>query len=357
MKSAKKTLSLILALCLILSMFVGCGSTTENPNSTDSEVTDTTTEQTWEFTMAHHHAVGSLTDQYCNDFVAAVAEKTGGKVKITVYPGAQLGTEQEAADGILLGTQQFTVVSPGSYVDNVPGFGIETLPFMARGWEELWYVFNEGGVGEALDKNLNAAGGKVLGWLPTGGRHMIFVDKNVTSYKDIAGLNMRCPESTIFSGMMRALGASPTPITWSDCYSALQTKVVDGMETPIASMVDMNFAEVSKYCLLTNHMWSVLSLVVNYDIWNSLPADVQDQISEAADEVTVKNYAVQQEAEVSGKQKCLDMGIVFNEMNPDEAAELPGVFDEMKAEWVKGLDGRQEIYDLFNAARDAFAKK
>lgn len=258
-----------------------------------------------------------------------------------------------------MGTQQLGAITAGGcYVDTVAGFGIETLPFMAADWDELWYIFNEAGIGDALNERLIEKGARILGWCPFGGRHMIFVDKNVTSYKQIAGLNMRCPESTLYTEMFKALGASPTPITWSDCYTALQTKVVDGMETPLSSMVDMNFDEVSKYCLMTNHMWTTFTLAINEDLFESLPEDIQNSIIEAGQEATENCYAAQQEAEAAAIKTCEEKGITFNHLSDEEAAELPSVFDQMKSDWLNGMDGRQEIYDMFQQARaDYEAKK
>lgn len=344
----KRFLALLLVVVMALSL-CACGTQSADSTAADGE-------ETYNFTLAHHHTVGSLTDQYCNDFAALVNEKTDGRVTITVYPGAQLGTEQEVADGLITGAQQFgAITSGGCYCDTVGGFGVETLPFMASDWDELWYIFNEAGVGDALNENLIESGARVLGWCPFGGRHMIFVDKNITSYKDIAGLNMRCPESSLYTGMFEALGASPTPITWSDCYTALQTKVVDGMETPLSSMVDMNFGEVTKYCLMTNHMWTCFSIAVNEELFSGLPEDIQEAIIEAGKEATENNYALQQQAEQDAIAACEEQGVVFNQLSEEEAAELPSLFDDMKAEWLQAMDGRQEIYDLFQAAREAYA--
>ncbi len=344
MRKLRRVLYFCLALCLVAGLFVGAGST-------KAQAADTIN-----LTMAHHHAVGSLTDDYCNDFAKLVSEKTDGKVVVTVYPGAQLGTEQEVADGLLMGTQQLGAITAGGcYVDTVPGFGVETLPFMAADWDELWYIFNESGVGDALNERLIDKGARILGWCPFGGRHMIFVSKNVTSYKEIAGLNMRCPESTLYTEMFRALGASPTPITWSDCYTALQTKVVDGMETPMSSMVDMNFAEVSKYCLMTNHMWTCFTLAVNEALFESLPEEYQNALVEAGKEATVNCYAKQRDAETAAIAACEEKGITFNHLSEEEQEELPGIFDQMKADWLTKVDGRQEIYDLFQQAREDFA--
>lgn len=354
MKTVKRWTALLLSVCTLLALLTGC--------SKDSGVSDpgddaNKPDQTYTFTLGHHQTVNSLVDQYCNEVARLVKEKTDGQVELVVYPGAQLGTEQEASDGILLGTQDFTCIAANTYVDKAAGFGVEILPFMASSADELWYIYNETDMAAVLNEKLVPLGGRVLSWLPIGGRHMIFTDKEVLSYKDIAGLSMRCPENTIFTGMFKALGASPTPITWSDCYTALQTNVVDGMETPLSSMIDMNFADVTDYCLLTNHMWAMTNLVVNEKVWQSIPENLRSAMEEAITEATEANYALELQAEKDAIAACEEKGVVFHELSAEEAAELPAVFDAMKAEWVAAMDGRQEIYDKYMAARVQFASK
>lgn len=236
----KLTAVLLTALALILCL-TGCGGkqTEKDPANGASGTAK------YSFSLAHHHAVDSITDHLCTTFAKLVSEKTNGAVEITTYPSGQLGTEQEVADGLLAGTQEFgTVTAAVCYVDSVDGFGVDTLPFIFSSWDEINYAFNEASesLGGALNEKLKDAGARVLGWVPCGGRQMIFVDKDITSYKQIKGLTMRSPESTLYTQMFKSLGASPVPITWSECYSAMQTKVADGMETPISSIRDMNFS-------------------------------------------------------------------------------------------------------------------
>ena len=187
----KLTAVLLGALALILCL-TGCGSkqTEKDPANGTSGTAK------YSFTLAHHHAVDSITDHLCTNFAKLVSEKTNGAVEITTFASGQLGTEQEVADGLLAGTQQFgTVTAAVCYVDSVDGFGVDTLPFIFSSWDEINYVFNEASesLGGALNEKLKDAGARVLGWVPCGGRQMIFVDKDITSYKQIKGLTMRSP--------------------------------------------------------------------------------------------------------------------------------------------------------------------
>lgn len=193
----KLTAVLLIALALTLCL-TGCGGE-KKQNESGNGAGGTAK---YSFTLAHHHAVDSITDHLCTNFAKLVSEKTNGAVEITTFASGQLGTEQEVADGLLAGTQQFGAVTAAvCYVDSVDGFGVDTLPFIFSSWDEINYVFNEASesLGGALNEKLKDAGARVLGWVPCGGRQMIFVDKDITSYKQIKGLTMRSPESTLYT--------------------------------------------------------------------------------------------------------------------------------------------------------------
>ena len=174
----KLTAVLLIALALTLCL-TGCGGE-KKQNESGNGAGGTAK---YSFTLAHHHAVDSITDHLCTNFAKLVSEKTNGAVEITTFASGQLGTEQEVADGLLAGTQQFgTVTAAVCYVDSVDGFGVDTLPFIFSSWDEINYVFNEASesLGGALNEKLKDAGARVLGWIPCGGRQMIFVDKDIT---------------------------------------------------------------------------------------------------------------------------------------------------------------------------------
>lgn len=350
----------LLTLLLALGL-AGCGSSQSEGAPADSKAGgDSAGAQQYTFSLAHHHAVDSVTDHLCNDFARLVSEKTNGAVEITVYPSAQLGSEQEVADGLLVGTQQFgAITAAGTYVDNVDGFGADTLPFMFTDWDEINYAFNEASepVGAALNEKLLEHGARILCWVPCGGRQMIFVDKNVTSYKQMNGMTMRSPESTLYTDMFKALGAAPTPITWSECYTAMQTKVAEGMETPISPIKDMNFCEVTRYGLLTNHMWSTLTLAVSSSVYDALPEEYQRAVDEAALEAGNLAFEEGKASEAEDLAYCEEKGMVFNELPEGEAEELAALMGEMKERWLEGHPGRQEIYDLCLKATEEYTAR
>lgn len=285
--------------------------------------------------LGHHHTVGGLVDILSHKFKELAGEKSNGLLQIDIYPGAQLGQEKEACEGVLMGTLQITGVSPSFYSETADGFGIDVLPFLYSTFEQANQIFNESSVGKELDRRLLEKGGRILGWMAVGPRDMLFVKKEVKTLEEFKGLKMRSPESEIWIEMFRGLGARPTPITWGECYTALQTGVVDGMESPPTGTIDMKFYEVTKYCLLTHHMFADMILVINEKLFQELPEDMQKVVIEAGKEAI--DYANQ--LAIKYHEDAMDFlkeeGMKFNELADEELSRFKEAMIPMVDKWAK----------------------
>ncbi len=285
--------------------------------------------------LGHHHSVGGQVDNLCNKFKELAEEKSNGRLEITVFPGAQLGQEKEALEGVLMGTLQLTVVTSSFFANISDGFGLDALPFMFNGFEQIDEVFNHSDVGKELEKNLIEKGGRILGWFTPGSRNMLLVEKGVKTLEEMKGLKMRSPENDIWIEMFRSLGCRPTPITWGEAYTALQTGVVDGMESPIAMTIDMKFYEVAKYCILTNHMWGVMNLIINDKVFERLPKDMQEVVISAGKEAVY--YANQQsiKEQKEATEWLKNYGMQFIEISEEEQKKFKEAVVPMIDKWAK----------------------
>ena len=204
--------------------------------------------------------------------------------------------------------------------------------------------------GEQMNKRLSAVGSnvKILSWHQIGFRSMLFVKKRVKSLEDMKGLKMRSPESWVFIWMFRALGAKPTPITWGEVYPALQTGVVDGMETPYQSAIDMKFAEVAKHWTETEHMFSNMPHLVNERWYNSLSAEHQKILYEAAQEAAAFASARERENGEDVKSRLAKMGCTFDSVDKKPFRDsMKPVYDE----YVRRAPEAQTLLDLIAQAR------
>lgn len=296
--------------------------------------------------LGHHHTLGSIADQAARKLSEIVKEKSNGNVEIDIYPGAQLGQETEACEGILMGTLQMTIVSPSFYDTTVKGFGVDVLPFMYKDIDQINMVLNESSVGKELDKRFIEKGGRILGWYSEGFREMIFREKEIKTFEELKGLKMRSPENEIWIEMFRALGCGPTPITWGECYTALRAGITDGMESPLSNVEEMKFDEAIKYCLLTHHMMGEMILVINEKFYQGLPEDIQKIIIEAGHEAA--DYATQlaREIDKAAIGRLEEKGIKFNEVSEEDSVKFKEALTPVVDKWAKDHDCTDIVEDI-----------
>jgi tripartite ATP-independent transporter DctP family solute receptor len=246
-----------------------------------------------------------------------------------------------------MGTLQMTAVSSPNYKYQVAGFGIDSLPFLFENMDVQLEIFNSP-IGKRLEKELIKKGARVLGWYAFGSRVLIFTNKRVTTFDELKGLKMRSPESEIFIEMFRRMKTMPTTVTWGEAYIALQTGVVDGMDTSLTAIKDMNFYEVSKYCLLTNHMFGTMNLLINESLYQKLPEDIQKVIIEAGEQAV--NYANQltHEAEKTVIDWSKDKGMIFDTPSDEEMDKFREAILPMQDTWAE----KANCVDLLSEIRN-----
>jgi tripartite ATP-independent transporter DctP family solute receptor len=256
-------------------------------------------------TIKFAHA-GSATHPYAvgiNVLTPILEKNSGGAIKLQVFCCAQLGSERELAEGVRLGTINMTsVAAEGALPGWVPELQAFGLPFIIRDREHIYKVL-DGPVGKELEGKLNAQGFVVLGWWELGFRNMTSKDKPIRTPEDLKGLKMRVQEAKVWLGLMRALGAIPTPIPFGELYSALQQGVVDGQENPIVTITSMKFYEVQKQVGLTEHTYTALPVLASKKWWDTLKPGQRDVIA-----ASVKESVSLQRKTVGGQ---VDEGINF----------------------------------------------
>ena len=212
-----------------------------------------------------------------------VAEKSGGKVRIDIYPSEQLGSERECLELLQIGSLAMTKVSASVMESFVPEFKVFSLPYLFRSREHFFHVV-QGDIG----RELLLAGQKYwlrgLTYYDAGSRSFYTREKPILKPEDLRGLKIRTQESATAMEMVKVMGGSPTPIAWGELYTALQQGVVDGAENNPPSFYLSRHYEVCKYYSLDEHTSVPDVLVISTIIWNDLPEDVQRILQEAADE-------------------------------------------------------------------------
>jgi len=272
-------------------------------------------------------------------FAELVAQKTNGKVRVDTFPAAQLGNEKELIEGTMLGSVDMFQVSPGALSLFQREFGILDCPYLFRDLEHV-YKTVRGPVGEKLsDKIAKSRGIKLLAldWY-YGARHLTTRNKAIYKPEDLKGMLIRAPEQPVYLEAVRAMGATPTPVDFSDLYMALKQGTVDGQENPIPTIYTYKFYEAQKFIMLTGHMIRIITVGTNASWFNKLPKDVQTAIEEAIAEAgAFNNELVQkQEKELIGNLQEKGMTVVEPDVAAfrEASAKVHLIFEN---QWGKGL--------------------
>ena len=222
-------------------------------------------------------------------FAKRAAELTKGRVKVEVYPNSQLYKDKEEMEALQLGSVQMLAPSLSKFAPlGVKEFEVFDLPFIFDDYNDLHKV-TMGPVGQKLLKKLETRGITGLAYWDNGFK-VFSANKPLRSVEDYKGLKMRIQSSKVLDAQMRALGALPQVLAFSETYQALQTGVVDGTENPPSNLYTQKMHEVQKHVSVTNHGYLGYAVVVNKKFWDGLPADVRAQLTKAmADATKVAN--------------------------------------------------------------------
>jgi C4-dicarboxylate-binding protein DctP len=257
-----------------------------------------------------------------------LAEKySNGRVKVEVYPNSQLYKDKEEVEALQLGAVQMLAPSLAKFGPlGVREFEVFDLPFILPSKAALRKV-TEGPLGKTLFKKLETKGIIGLGYWDNGFKIMS-ANKPLRTPDDFKGLKMRIQSSKVLEAQMRALGAIPQVMAFSEVYQAMQTGVVDGSENTASNMYTQKHHEVQKFGTLSDHGYIGYAVITNKKFWDGLPADVRGQLEKAMAEATA--YA----NEISQKEN----DDALEAMRQSGRITLIELTAEQKAAWRKALE-------------------
>lgn len=294
---------------------------------------------------------GHIMDNCADYFAELVAEKSDGRIEVQVFPAAQLGDEKTVYQTLQMGGGAIDMCRGNT--NSMADFGMEKinlfgLPFVFAGREHLWSVLDSH-IGDDLLKEPQEVGSGMVGlfYLDEGSRNFFTIEsKPINSVEDFAGLKLRVPTTILMEETTTALGASATPIDFSELYSALQTGVVDGAEQPHSGYVSNKFYEVAPNYTLTGHTYSPSIILVSEQVWNSLSEEDQQILIEAGQEteeynkehIEEEDAALLEEAKAAGANVIeIEDNTPFVEATAEVTAqytntdELQALFDEIQS--------------------------
>src|SRR5690554_2541743 len=244
-----------------------------------------------------------------------VRELSDGKLDVKVYPSEQLGSEQQCVELVQIGSLAITKVSAAVMESFVEDYKVLGLPYIFQSKEHAFEVFDSD-IGQDLLLSSTDKWIRGLTFYDAGSRSFYIKDKPINHPDDLAGLKLRVMPSITAVGMVRALGGSPTPISWGELYTALQSGVVYGAENNPPSLYTSRHYEVCKYYSLDEHTTIPDVLVISQVIWDKLSDEERDWIQQAADESAVLQRKLWAESEEESLAEVQKAGVVIN--HPDK---------------------------------------
>ena len=264
--------------------------------------------------FANQNSAGHPIAQGMEKFKELVESKSGGKIKVNLFLGGALGSDQANVSALQGGTLEMVSMNSGILASQVKDFSVFDFPFMFADGKEADAVV-DGPFGKKMHAKLLDKGIVGLGYYELGFRHMTNGRRPITKVADIEGLKLRVIPNPINVDWVKALGANPTPLPFPELYAALEQKAVDGQENPVATINSAKFYEVQKYLTLTSHQYNPQSVMISKKFWDGLSAAERKIVEEAVAE-SAKFQRQQSRAQVASITDNL-------KKNGMQVAELP----------------------------------
>lgn len=281
-----------------------------------------------------------------------LVEAEDPSVSVKLFPAGQLGGERELIEGTKLGTVQMSMVSAA-----LAGYYKEAqvldIPYLFDSAPVAWRVMDGWFGKEMAEDCLKKTGMRVLAYGETGFRNFTNSKAPIKSPADMKGLKIRVMESPVYVNMVKGLGALPTPIPWPETYTALQQKVVDGQENPVAVIMQAKFSEVQKFLTLDGHSYGVDFILINDKFFQSLPKETQQVLKRAAIIAGWAGRSIQQVNSAIGISQLQEKGMQVYKPTPKEMAMFKDATQKPVIEYIEKQVGKPWIDKVMKAVQEA----
>jgi len=288
-------------------------------------------------------------------FKQIIETETRGAVEVQVFPAGQLGGEREMTEAVKLGSIQMTMVS-GALANFYKEYQVLDIPYLFSSPPVAWKVLDGWFGKEMAEDCLKKTGMRVLGFGEAGYRNFTNSVRPIRTPADFKGLKIRVMESPVYMTLVKSLGAAPTPIAWTETYTALQQKVADGQENPISTIKYAKLNEVQKYLTLDGHTYGIDFILINEKFYQSLPKDIQKTIRIAATTIVTIMRGIQTIDSTLGVQQLREKGMEVYAPSGSEKAMFRAASQQPVIEYLEKQIGRPWIDKLQKAIKEAEAE-
>ena len=301
---------------------------------------DATLAQT-SFRVALGDAAGSAQHELGKKFVEELEAKTGGAYTAELFLNGQLGSEQNTVNDASMGLLDMSILAINNITPFSPTVGIFTLPYVIQGVDDAEKLINSEVGQELIDNTIRDAGVRIIGWTYTGCRVLTNSKKPVATLDDLQGLVIRVPKNEIMIDSYNAWGINPTPMAWSETFTALQQGVVDGQDNPYLTVHSMKFYEVQKYITDICYVFSIEPLVVSEGVFQSLDPETQEAVLAAGQAATEYSAQFLRDSEAAIREDLVAKGMEIIE--PDEEEWIQKATEAVWPKHYDSIGGKEKL--------------
>jgi TRAP-type transport system periplasmic protein len=290
----------------------------------------------WTYKYANNLPEAHPMNVRAREMAAAIKQETNGRFDLQIFPSSQLGSDTDTLSQIRSGGVEFFTLSGLILSTLVPAASINGMGFAFPDYDTVWKAM-DGDLGAYIRAQIAKANLIAMEKIwDNGFRQTTTSTKPVQSPDDFRGMKLRVPPSPLWTSMFKAFDASPASINFNEVYSALQTKIVDGQENPLAIISTAKLYEVQKYCSLTNHMWDGFWFLANQRAWQSLPEDVRAIVAKYINAAGLKERDDVAKLNATLQQDLASKGLAFNRPDPAlfrDKLRAAGFYTEWKGKY------------------------
>lgn len=283
--------------------------------------------------LGHVVADNSSLDKGLDYFAKLVSDKSGGELKIQVFPNSSLGDNTAMMEQLQFGSLDMMAPSVAALSGFTPSTAIFDLPYLFKNEAAAEEVL-DGPLGDTVGKALEPQGFYLLGWMTQSWRHLT-CNKEVTKPADVAGIKIRTMDSKYHMAHFNTLGASAIPMAMSELYTALQQGTIDAQENPYTNIVNSRFYEVQKYVVETGHIYDACPLIISTITWKRLDDNQKKIIQEAAAEAVNWERAEVKKDDAVFREQVKKSGTTVIVLTPEQRAEFRKAAQPVYDEFVK----------------------
>lgn len=328
-----KRIAAIMAMAAVIAMsfaLSGCGSSasasSEDENSMMGDEGALVHLKVGTTTAPDGHYVKGL--QKMQELLEKYSE---GEMTLDIYPNSQLGNERDMMESVGLGVQEMCLVSTGPIPNFVSDFAVLDMPYLFEDAQDA-YDKLDGEVGQSLLDQLHTQRIKGVGYWENGFRQLTNNDKVIEKPEDVSDVKIRTMENRVHIATYEALGATATPMAWSEIFTALSQGTVDGQENPIAIIETSKVYEVQKYISMTDLFYSPCVLMINEELYDSFSEEQKAAFDQAAEEAKDWQREYSQNYNEGALETMEEAGVTITEVDKEEWKEATSVvYDQAEA--------------------------